>query len=39
MGIGDILKGKNMDNSTGSAKLTVIGCNAQFTGNKIESKS
>ena len=33
MGIGDILKGKNMDSSTGSAKLTVIGSNAQFTGN------
>ena len=33
MGIGNILKGKNLDTSSGAAKVTVIGNNSQFTGN------
>ena len=33
MGIGNILKGKNLDTTSGAAKVTVIGNNSQFTGN------
>ena len=33
MGIGNILKGKSLDNTSGPSKLTVIGNNSQFTGN------
>ena len=33
MGIGNILKGNNLDTTSGTAKVTVVGNNSQFTGN------